>query len=95
MITSISIILPLFNEAKRLKTFSEIDKFSKKKTIKFKEFIFIDDGSSDQSYSMIKNFIEKKKKSKYFELKLYKLNKNLGKGAAIQLGVKKSKKIGS
>ena len=66
--------------------------FQKKKTIKFKEFIFIDDGSSDQSYSMIKNFIEKKKKSKYFELKLYKLNKNLGKGAAIQLGVKKSKK---
>ena len=93
MITSISIILPLFNEAKRLKkTFSEIDKFSKKKTIKFKEFIFIDDGSLDQSYSMIKNFIEKKKKSKYFELKLYKLDKNLGKGAAIQLGVKKSKK---
>ena len=93
MITSISIILPLFNEAKRLKkTFSEIDKFSKKKTIKFKEFIFIDDGSLDQSYSMIKNFIQKKNKSKYFEFKLYKLNNNLGKVAAIQLGVKKSKK---
>ena len=93
MIKSISIILPLYNEAKRLKkTFSEIDKFSKKKTIKFKEFIFVDDGSLDESYLMIKKFIQKKKKSKFSKFKLYKLNKNLGKGAAIKLGVKNSKK---
>ena len=37
MIKSISIILPLYNEAKRLKkTFSEIDKFSKKKQLNLK-----------------------------------------------------------
>ena len=50
MIKSISIILPLFNEAQRLdKTFDEITKFLKKKLIKSKEFIFVDDGSTDQS----------------------------------------------
>mgnify|MGYP001240000607 CR=1 FL=1 len=66
MIKSISIILPLYNEAKRLKkTFSEIDKFSKKKTIKFKEFIFVDDGSLDESYLMIKKFIQKKKNQNF------------------------------
>ena len=92
MIKSISIILPLFNEAQRLnKTFNEIRKFSKKKLIKSKEFIFIDDGSVDQSAEMIKKFIRNCKKTKNLKLKFIKLNKNLGKGAAIKMGVKASK----
>ena len=51
MIKSISIVLPLFNEASRLnKTFQEVKKFIKKKNkIKSKEFIFVDDGSNDNS----------------------------------------------
>ena len=62
MIKSISIVLPLFNEEQRLKsTFREIIKFSKKNKIKFKEFIFIDDGSFDNSAEMIKDFIKDKK----------------------------------
>ena len=92
MIKSISIILPLFNEAQRLnKTFNEIRKFSKKKLIKSKEFIFIDDGSVDQSAEMIKKFIRNFKKTKNLKFKFIKLNKNSGKGAAIKMGVKASK----
>jgi len=92
MIKSISIILPLFNEAQRLsKTFKEINKFSKKKTIKTKEFIFVDDGSKDNSAQMIKSFIKNKKTSRYLKFKLIQLNKNSGKGAAIKKGVKQSK----
>ena len=41
MIKSLSIIMPLFNEDKRLdNTFREIIKFIKKNKIYFKEFIF-------------------------------------------------------
>ena len=40
MMNSISIILPLFNEERRLKrTFDKIANFSNKNKIKFKEFI--------------------------------------------------------
>lgn len=93
MIKSISIILPLFNEAQRLdKTFDEITKFSKKKLIKSKEFIFVDDGSTDQSAEMIKNFIKSEKETKDLKIKLIQLDKNLGKGAALKRGIKNAKK---
>ena len=53
MIRSISIILPLYNEAQRLsKTFYEIKKFSEKKTIKNVELIFVDDGSKDNKFTI-------------------------------------------
>ena len=87
MIDSLSIILPLYNEEQRLgKTFREINKFSKKNKIKFKEFIFVDDGSSDNSYKIVKHFI-KNNKLKYSKLRLIKLIKNSGKGAALKRGV--------
>ena len=61
MIKSLSIVLPLYNEEKRLKkTFEEVKKFSNKNKIK-KEYIFVDDGSLDNSNLMIKNFFKKKK----------------------------------
>jgi len=58
MIKSLSIIFPVFNEELRLKSsFNHIASFLKKKK-KFKiEIIFVDDGSEDNSYSLIKNFI--------------------------------------
>jgi dolichyl-phosphate beta-glucosyltransferase len=91
MINSLSIILPFYNEEKRLgQTFREIIKFSKKNKIKFKEFIFVDDGSFDNSHKIVKNFIGKNK-LRYSKFRLIKLKKNLGKGAAIKNGVKVSK----
>ena len=92
MINSISVVLPLFNEDKRLKkAFRKIVNFSKSNKIRLKQFIFVNDGSSDRSEEMIKKFIKdneryKKTKFNYFELK-----KNSGKGAALKLGVKKAK----
>ena len=65
MIRSISVILPLFNEEKRLKkAFRKIVNFSKKNKINLKEFIFVNDGSSDKSEEMIKKFIKDNKKFK-------------------------------
>jgi len=87
MIKSISIVLPLFNEASRLnKTFQEVKKFIKKNKIKSKEFIFVDDGSYDNSSRMINNFI-KNNKFKSSKLRFFRLNNNSGKGAALKKGV--------
>lgn len=92
MIKSLSIIMPLFNEDKRLdNTFREIIKFIKKNKIYFKEFIFVNDGSSDKSGEMINNFIKKNKKYENIKFKLIKLKKNSGKGAALKAGVKNAR----
>ena len=92
MIKSISIILPLYNEAQRLKkTFKEIKKFLKRKTVTYVEVIFVNDGSKDNSDKMIKKFIKENKKMK-FKFKYFSLNKNSGKGAALKMGVKKATK---
>jgi len=94
MIKSLSIIFPLYNESKRLKyCFQNIDKFNINSKIKNLEYIFIDDGSLDNSYDLILDFIKKKrkdkKKSKY---KVIKFKKNKGKGAALISGIKNASK---
>jgi len=46
MISSISIIYPVYNEEKRLnKTILDLKKFQKKNKFLKKEFIFVNDGS--------------------------------------------------
>ena len=89
MMNSISIILPLFNEERRLKrTFDKIANFSNKNKIKFKEFIFVNDGSTDNSSNLIEQFIKKNLKLSRTKLRLIKLKKNIGKGGALKKGVK-------
>lgn len=83
--------MPLFNEDKRLnKTFKKIKQFIKKNKINYKEFIFVNDGSSDKSSEMILNFIKKNKKYKKIKFNLINLTTNLGKGAALKAGVKRA-----
>ena len=92
MIKSLSIIFPVFNEELRLKSsFNHIISFLKKKK-KFKvEIIFVDDGSQDNSYNLINKFIKSLKPNKKIEIKVVKLKINLGKGAALKLGIKYAK----
>ena len=88
MFKSISIIYPVFNEEKRLgKVFSDIKKFERLTNYIEKEYIFVDDGSSDNSLSLIK---KKAKENKKFKFITYK--KNMGKGYALKKGVKIAKK---
>ena len=93
MIKELSIIFPLYNEEKRLKrTFLEILNFKKKINKNKKiEIIFVNDGSSDNSQLLIESFIEKTK-TQNFNIKIFKLKKNMGKGYAIKHGVKKTSK---
>ena len=90
MIKSLSVIFPMYNESNRLfRTFKDIEKFEKQKIINNVEYVFVDDGSSDDSTKKVNNFFKNKKKIKY---KILKIKKNLGKGNALKKGILKAKK---
>ena len=89
MIKSVSIIYPVFNEEKRLrKTFLDIIKFEKSNKFLKKEYIFVNDGSSDQTLSIIKKEF---KNNKNIKVKLISYSKNMGKGHALKRGVQIAK----
>ena len=83
---NLSLIIPVFNEKKFLpKLFDEIkNHFNDYKN----EVIFIDDGSTDGSTNILKEFEEKENYK--FLFKLIRLDINSGKGKAIQTGLKNS-----
>ena len=83
---NLSIIIPVYNEDQYLKTlFNQIIKFFNNKSI---ELIFVDDGSTDSSAEILASF---EKNSNYnFNLKIVSLEKNSGKGKAIQVGINNS-----
>ena len=90
MANTLSVIFPLYNEEKRLHfTFKDILKFNKKNIFSKVEYLFIDDGSKDESSLRIANFI-KKNKRKNIKYRLIKLKSNSGKGYALKIGVEKS-----
>jgi len=90
MINSLSVVFPLYNESKRLHyTLKDIKSFNRGK-IKKLEFIFIDDGSTDNSVETLKKNLKKLKK-KNFLFRIISFKKNMGKGNAIKEGVKLSK----
>jgi len=93
MIKSLSVIFPVFNEEKRLKDcFDDIKKFNLRTKLKKIEYIFVDDGSNDNSNKIIKKFVKKQNKiKKKINYKLIKLSKNTGKGGALMKGVMSAK----
>jgi dolichyl-phosphate beta-glucosyltransferase len=90
MINSISFVIPLYNESKRIHhLLSEITKFIfQNKNLDY-EIIFVNDGSKDNTKKIIQNYIKQFKNS---NLKIIDYKKNKGKGYAIKSGVLRSKK---
>jgi dolichyl-phosphate beta-glucosyltransferase len=83
MLKSISIIYPIYNEEKRLaKTIRDIEKFDKLYNSIKKEYILVNDGSTDNTLSLINEKLKKNKK-----IKVVSYAKNRGKGYALKKGV--------
>ena len=83
---SISVVIPCFNEEKRLfETLHRIDNYFTNKGVDF-EVIVVDDGSIDSTVKSIKAISNEIK-----NLSLYVNPHNMGKGYSIGLGISKSK----
>jgi len=89
MIKSISIVFPIFNEEKRIFiSLIKIKKFILKSRLNYLQIIFVDDGSTDRTKKIIKDFIKKyQKKAKIIYIKNF---YNRGKGYSLKKGVKLS-----
>jgi len=84
-VTKISIVIPLFNEEESISELAQwIDKVLKKNNLSY-EIIFIDDGSNDSSWSVIKNI--KNDNPNVFGVKF---RRNYGKSAALNVGFSKA-----
>ncbi len=80
----LSIIIPCFNEERRLEKNLEI-KINYLKNQKYSwEIILVDDGSTDKTTRIISGFINKYKK---FSIRLISYKPNRGKGCAVRLGM--------
>ncbi len=88
MIRSISIVFPCYNEADRLKyTFNDIKKFQQKKIINNFEIIFVNDGSSDNTFQILKKYKNENAKLNK-KIKIISYQNNKGKGYALKKGIK-------
>jgi len=85
---SLSIIVPVFNEEKRLeKTFVNLDNFVSDFSFSKLEIIFIDDGSTDNTVKIIQLFLNSKIKNEKVVWNLKKSSPNKGKGWVIKQGM--------
>jgi dolichyl-phosphate beta-glucosyltransferase len=77
-----SIIIPVYNEAKRLKpALQQLDHYVA--TLKHSyEILFVDDGSSDKSVAILQEYV-----SSHNARRLLQLSQNLGKGGAVRQGM--------
>lgn len=80
----LSIIIPVFNEDKRVNKLTEISIFLKNLNFAT-ELIIVNDGSTDTTLKKIKNF------RKSYRFLLINYSKNLGKGYALKQGILMSK----
>lgn len=78
---SLSIIIPLYNEEESLVPLTELIIKEVSSTFEYWEVIFIDDGSTDKSFEIIKNIIQKDNRFKCISFR-----RNFGKSAALNAG---------
>ena len=83
----LTVIVPCYNEESSLPFFYEkIDEVSKKMKYLNFEFLFVNDGSSDETINIIKDYEKKDSRVKYISF-----SRNFGKEAAIYAGLENSK----
>ena len=83
----VSIVIPCFNEEEAIPVFyKEIDKISKQMDYLNFEFIFVDDGSKDNTLRVLKDLNKKDNRVHYISF-----SKNFGKEAGMLAGLEKTK----
>lgn len=82
----LSIVVPLYNEEESLKELSQQIRSALDQYTSNYEVIFIDDGSTDNSYKVIEEI-----NSEDIRFKCIKLRKNYGKSAALSIGFREAK----
>ncbi len=86
---TISFVIPLYNEEKRLnKTFDALSKLSLPYGLKLDKVIFVSDGSIDNTVRLLERFKKTVRIGKSIQILAYK--KNRGKGHAIKTGMLES-----
>ncbi len=80
----LSLVIPVYNEEKRIKNLYEIQDYLKKQKYKW-EIIIVDDGSTDKTNTILKSLKSKLK------FKLISYFPNSGKGQAIKVGMLSAK----
>ena len=81
--TRISIIVPLYNEERRLRhTFAALERFCVSLSSSVFEVVFVDDGSTDRSVKLVRVFI-----ARFPHARLVGHTLNRGKGAAVRTGM--------
>lgn len=82
----LSIVIPAYNEERRLpQTLDSVKEYLKKQSYTY-EVIVVDDGSTDRTSQIVENFQEA-----HPNFKLITLHKNMGKGFAVRTGILHSK----
>lgn len=82
----ISILIPVLNEAASLRELhAEIEKVCAERQIEF-EIVFVDDGSTDESWSLIRELSQKDKR-----ITGIRFRRNFGKAAALSAGMQAAK----
>lgn len=86
-LVDISVIIPLLNEEESLPELASLLEVELSKLVKGNyEVIFVDDGSTDNSFDVIKSINEKNKR-----FKCVRFRRNYGKSAALAVGFQKSR----
>ena len=85
MITKLSIVIPAYNEGKRLQATLDKILLYNSKANNIREIIVVDDGSTDQTLRLVEKY-----SNDFSIVSILKLSVNKGKGFAVRAGLEKS-----
>ena len=81
-VARLSVIIPVYNEAPHLAAF--VERLMTSPCPIEREFVFVDDGSRDESYSILEQM------SKRIPIRVHRQEPNQGKGAAVRRGIREA-----
>jgi glycosyltransferase involved in cell wall biosynthesis len=84
----LSIVIPVYNEHESLRELLAFVEAAMKASDESYEFVFVDDGSTDGSFDMLRTLAETRD-----EVRVFSFRRNLGKSAALACGFQKARRV--